>query len=98
MVDLSFPGYVDEAGNPVDSGTSSPPQDSQNPATDYVPTGFPCSISATVVSMPGYVCKGQLLFEDNFNSGITKGNIWTPEIKFPGEPVRCFDLYNAFSM
>ncbi|XP_073946827.1 beta-1,3-glucan-binding protein 1-like isoform X2 [Choristoneura fumiferana] len=86
-------GYVDEAGNPVDIGTPTPPQDPQNPVADYIPAGFPCPISATVVSMPGFVCKGQLLFEDNFNSGITKGNIWTPEIKFSGEPDYPFNVY-----
>ncbi|XP_061728215.1 beta-1,3-glucan-binding protein 1-like [Cydia pomonella] len=73
--------YVDEAGNPV------------NNEPEYIPSGFPCAISTTEVSMPGYVCKGQLLFEDNFNSGIAKGNIWTPEIKFPQEPDFPFNVY-----
>lgn len=92
---------MDEAGNPVDP--SSPPeatvdeapvQPASSPAIPSSPPrpsppidGFPCEISETKVSVPGFVCKGQLLFEDNFNSDLEKGKIWTPEIRFPGPPV-----------
>ncbi|XP_049874241.1 beta-1,3-glucan-binding protein 1-like [Pectinophora gossypiella] len=100
-------GYVDEAGNPVDPGnpsgpvtpgtplggtTYNPPPVSPSPGVSPV-DGYPCEISETKVSVPGFVCKGQLLFEDNFNSGIDKGKLWTPEIKFPGEPDYPFNVY-----
>ncbi|XP_047026780.1 beta-1,3-glucan-binding protein-like [Helicoverpa zea] len=54
---------------------------------------YPCELSISKVNVPGFVCRGQLLFEDNFNSGIEKGKIWTPEIKFPGEPDFPFNVY-----
>ncbi|XP_075978715.1 beta-1,3-glucan-binding protein 1-like [Anticarsia gemmatalis] len=54
---------------------------------------YPCELSVSTVNVPGFVCRGQLLFEDNFNSGIDKGKIWTPEIKFPGEPDFPFNVY-----
>lgn len=89
-------GFVDEAGNPIDPNTP-PEETNETPASGTVLSapslpgppidGFPCEISETKVSVPGFVCKGQLLFEDNFNSHIEKGKIWTPEIRFPGEPV-----------
>lgn len=63
----------------------SPPSESAPPSKPAFQ--YPCELSVSQVSMPGFVCKGQLLFEDNFNSEIDKGKIWTPEIKFPGEPV-----------
>lgn len=97
-------GYVDEAGNPV-APTSQPdavvtePPAAITPATAIVtnpPTSqntYPCEISVSIVSVPGFVCKGQLLFEDNFNKGIDKGNIWTTENMFPGEPDYPFNVY-----
>ncbi|CAH0693960.1 unnamed protein product [Spodoptera exigua] len=48
---------------------------------------YPCQLSLSKVNVPGFVCRGQLLFEDNFNSALERGKIWTPEIMFPGEPV-----------
>ncbi|GBP49633.1 Beta-1,3-glucan-binding protein [Eumeta japonica] len=54
---------------------------------------YPCQVSETQATTPGFICKGQLLFEDNFNSEIEKGKIWTPEIKFPGEPDYPFNVY-----
>ncbi|KOB76199.1 Beta-1,3-glucan recognition protein 1 [Operophtera brumata] len=38
--------------------------------------GFPCELSESKVSVPGFVCKGQLLFEDNFNSGDYPFNVY----------------------
>lgn len=64
-----------------------PPSSSNSPTNSQEPEEYPCEISQSKVSVPGFVCKGQLLFEDNFESTIEKGKIWTPEIKFPGEPV-----------
>lgn len=64
-----------------------------SPALSIDIAGIPCEISVTKVSVPGFVCKGQLLFEDNFNGGIEKGKIWTPEIKFPLEPDFPFNVY-----
>ncbi|RVE48858.1 hypothetical protein evm_006508 [Chilo suppressalis] len=54
---------------------------------------YPCEISVSKVSVPGFVCKGQLLFEDNFNSNLEKGKVWTTEIMFPGEPDFPFNVY-----
>ncbi|XP_026319632.1 beta-1,3-glucan-binding protein-like, partial [Hyposmocoma kahamanoa] len=80
------------AGEPVFSAP--PPIHSSSPTASSPPSeGFPCEISESLVSVPGFVCKGQLLFEDNFNSNIAKGKIWTPEIRFPGEPDYPFNVY-----
>ncbi|XP_050351731.1 beta-1,3-glucan-binding protein 1-like [Nymphalis io] len=81
-------GYVNEAGDPVKSDEST--FSSGNTSESNI---YPCELSESKVSVPGFVCKGQLLFEDNFNSGIDKGKIWTPEIKFPGEPDYPFNVY-----
>ncbi|KAJ2943585.1 hypothetical protein O0L34_g16694 [Tuta absoluta] len=75
------------------TGTSSPVTSRPSVPSATSSEGYPCEISETKVSVPGFVCKGQLLFEDNFNSAIEKGKIWTPEIKFPGEPDYPFNIY-----
>ncbi|KAJ8715918.1 hypothetical protein PYW08_013203 [Mythimna loreyi] len=82
----SQPDYQDSKAAPSApaAAIAAPPQ----PKLQY-----PCEISVSKVNVPGFVCKGQLLFEDNFNSGIEKGKIWTPEIKFPGEPDFPFNVY-----
>ncbi|RVE40237.1 hypothetical protein evm_015113 [Chilo suppressalis] len=123
---MTFSGFVDEAGSPVDSSTDSTtpaavPVDIMSPTPispapipaspeNAVPislstisaappnsaddnTKYPCEISASKVSVPGFVCKGQLLFEDNFNSNLEKGKVWTTEIMFPGEPDFPFNVY-----
>lgn len=104
----TVPGYVDESGNPMSSDGSAlpqvpqpqstpppppPPSSSNPPSNNQEPEEYPCEISLSKVSVPGFVCKGQLLFEDNFESTIEKGKIWTPEIKFPGEPDYPFNVY-----
>ncbi|CAG9782088.1 unnamed protein product [Diatraea saccharalis] len=43
--------------------------------------------------MPGFVCKGQLLFEDNFNANLEKGKVWSTEIMFPEAPDYPFNVY-----
>lgn len=100
-------GFVDEAGNPVNTEGSEitpgieftstslnpeSPQSIPNQPPDNLPAkppseGYPCELSLSTVSVPGFVCKGQLLFEDQFNIPIHRGKIWVPEVKFPGEPV-----------
>lgn len=107
---VSSPGYVNEAGNPVTPGsvtattsapTTQPPQPQiLQPEADIRPAAplnlqYPCELSVSQTSVPGFVCKGQLLFEDNFKTGIDKGKIWTPEIKFPGEPVSILETLNC---
>ncbi|XP_023940943.2 beta-1,3-glucan-binding protein 1 [Bicyclus anynana] len=77
---------------------SIPNPPSSNPEASQVApnednTRYPCELSESRTSAPGYVCKGQLLFGDNFNSRIKKGKIWTPEIKFPGPPEYPFNVY-----
>ncbi|CAH0730012.1 unnamed protein product, partial [Brenthis ino] len=100
-------GYVDKEGNPVSNEsdvTEVPPQTTSStqpssqifpnePTNNKGPERYPCEISKSKVSVPGFVCKGQLLFEDNFDSTIEKSKIWTPEIKFPGEPDYPFNVY-----
>lgn len=91
---------MDKDGNTLgssgDSNTQSDQSNQQNQPSHVSlsrptqGTGYPCELSESKVSVPGFICKGQLLFEDNFNSGVDKGKIWTPEIKFPGEPVSVF--------
>lgn len=95
-----YTGFVDEEGVPVNvNGTPLEPT-TQAPAstepsspvltTKPSSTGYPCELSESKVSVPGFVCQGQLLFEDNFDGPIERGQIWKPEIKFPGEPVSAY--------
>ncbi|KAJ0178107.1 hypothetical protein K1T71_005930 [Dendrolimus kikuchii] len=87
-------GYVNDAGNPVDSsGIDLSVLATVTTTPSPINEGYPCELSVSKVSVPGFVCKGQLLFEDNFNSAIEKGKIWTPEIKFPTEPDFPFNVY-----
>lgn len=106
-------GFVDEAGNPVNTEGSEitpgieftstslnpeSPQSIPNQPPDSLPAkppseGYPCELSLSTVSVPGFVCKGQLLFEDQFNIPIHRGKIWVPEVKFPGEPDFPFNVY-----
>ncbi|CAH2039319.1 unnamed protein product, partial [Iphiclides podalirius] len=96
-------GFVDEEGIPVNiNGTPLEPTTetptSTEPSTSVLVTkpsleGYPCQLSESKVSVPGFVCQGQLLFEDTFNGPIEKGQIWKPEIKFPGEPDYPFNVY-----
>ncbi|XP_032520412.2 beta-1,3-glucan-binding protein 1-like [Danaus plexippus] len=96
-------GYVGEDGNPISEGViaNSPSVTSSTAAPNWQPPTtsngeggtYPCELSVSQVSIPGFVCKGQLLFEDNFNEDIDDGKIWTPEIKFPGEPDYPFNIY-----
>uniref|UniRef100_A0A2A4JH28 Uncharacterized protein n=1 Tax=Heliothis virescens TaxID=7102 RepID=A0A2A4JH28_HELVI len=101
-------GYVDDAESPINPSEvpSLPTSSASRPSTSRPSLGagsaapasqinaeYPCEISVSKVNVPGFVCKGQLLFEDNFNSGIEKGKIWTPEIMFPGEPDFPFNVY-----
>lgn len=84
-------GFVDVEGNPVDPANGQPVSAPTRPPTQpgRVPNvPMPCDISVSTASVPGYICKGQLLFEDNFNGALEKGKIWTPEIMMPDEPVR----------
>ncbi|XP_038223248.1 beta-1,3-glucan-binding protein-like [Zerene cesonia] len=57
------------------------------------PYKYPCKISLSKVTTPGFVCQGQLLFEDTFDGDLDKGRIWTPEIKMPGAPDYPFNVY-----
>ncbi|XP_072947822.1 beta-1,3-glucan-binding protein-like [Epargyreus clarus] len=90
-------GYVDEDGSPVHFDAAGNPVSipgvTDAPGLGQENVTFPCQISETVASMPGFICKGQLLFEDNFSSNIEQGKIWTPEIKIPGEPDYPFNVY-----
>ncbi|KPI97192.1 Beta-1,3-glucan-binding protein [Papilio xuthus] len=70
-----------------------PPND---PETERTPNTFDygsCQLSKSKTSVPGFVCKGQLLFEDNFNSDLNEGMIWTSEVKMPVQPDYPFNLY-----
>ncbi|XP_047993512.1 beta-1,3-glucan-binding protein-like [Leguminivora glycinivorella] len=62
------------------------------PAPPPPPTGFPCPVSSTLISAPGFVCRGQLLFEDSFNALVTRR--WKPENVFPGGPDFPFNMYS----
>ncbi|XP_045450696.1 beta-1,3-glucan-binding protein-like [Melitaea cinxia] len=88
-------GYVNEAGEPVTTDGYSTSSNEQNPTatTTKLSNVYPCELSESKVSVPGFVCKGQLLFEDNFNSEIDRGKVWTPEVKFPAEPDYPFNVY-----
>ncbi|CAH0584501.1 unnamed protein product [Chrysodeixis includens] len=98
--------FVDEAGKPVavdadgiaHNAVTSPRPETLAPATsppldvlDNVQ--YPCELSVSKVNVPGFVCQGQLLFEDHFNASIAKGKVWTPENKFVGEPDFPFNMY-----
>ncbi|KAJ2943582.1 hypothetical protein O0L34_g16691 [Tuta absoluta] len=75
---------------PTSPVTSEPSVLSAQSSEEYPP----CEISETKVSKPGKVCKGQLLFEDNFDSGFDESKFWTPEIRFPRGPDYPFNLYD----
>ncbi|XP_037972472.2 beta-1,3-glucan-binding protein [Plutella xylostella] len=89
-------GFVDVEGNPVDPANGQPVSAPTRPPAQpsRVPNvPMPCDISVSTASVPGYICKGQLLFEDNFNGALEKGKIWTPEILMPDEPDYPFNIY-----
>ncbi|XP_013136472.1 PREDICTED: beta-1,3-glucan-binding protein-like, partial [Papilio polytes] len=74
----------------IPSGDQQPqPQPQPTPNYNY----GSCQPSPSKTSAPGFVCKGQLLFEDNFSSTLQDGQIWTPEVKIPLQPDYPFNLY-----
>ncbi|CAG4946609.1 unnamed protein product [Parnassius apollo] len=92
---------MDERG--VDNPTNKPILTSNTGNNDVVnnlstPTSansvvIPCELSKSEISIPGFICKGQLVFEDNFNFNIDEIKIWTSEIMFPGQPDYPFNIY-----
>lgn len=94
---LILPGYVDEAGNPVDINNL-PPAETQRPEpepgpgpgpqTPAPPPKIQCIKSQTVVNGLGEVCKGTLIFNEEFEKKTLKEiTNWQSEIKFPEGPV-----------
>nr|XP_034831536.1 uncharacterized protein LOC117988493 [Maniola hyperantus] len=92
--ETSSPGNTPICGLPGITPSAPAPTEAAKPVTPIQESNiYPCELSASKTSVPGFVCSGQLLFEDNFNAGIKKGSVWTPETKFPGPPEYPFNVY-----
>ncbi|KAJ8715916.1 hypothetical protein PYW08_013201 [Mythimna loreyi] len=98
--------YVNEDGTPADSSkvpvpTQKPPSPTPTVTRPtYVPptpTAPPkqCQASHTVVAGGIPVCRGDLVFSEDFNgSGLKDLPSWTAEIRFPEQPDYPFNVYD----
>lgn len=89
-------GYVDESGNPVD--VKNPPKTTATTTSvPDVPPRLPeptCQSSNTLVQDKAFVCKGELIFSEEFeNKDLKDLSLWTAEVKFPQEPDYPFNVY-----
>ncbi|KAG7295857.1 Beta-1-3-glucan-binding protein [Plutella xylostella] len=94
--------FVDEQGNPQEPGpqaSTSGPTQRPTPAPARPPTKKPdppCKPSETVVQGVTSVCKGALVFNEEFDKSNVKDlDNWSPEVKFPEEPDYPFNLYTT---
>ncbi|KPJ15398.1 Beta-1,3-glucan-binding protein [Papilio machaon] len=96
--------FVNEDGTPVDgqatlSPNFSPMVSTSGTTAPTVPTRVttaapPCQGSPTAVLGRTNICKGALLFNEEFEKNNIKDLVnWDPEIKFPQEPDYPFNLY-----
>ncbi|GBP49630.1 Beta-1,3-glucan-binding protein [Eumeta japonica] len=96
--------FVNEDGTPVDSSmvpappaTPVPQTPQPGPAPIPQPTPAPapvCQASLTAVQGLASVCKGALIFNEEFDAGdINSLNRWDPLIEFPEEPDHPFNVY-----
>ncbi|CAH0398896.1 unnamed protein product [Chilo suppressalis] len=99
-------GYVNEDGTPADPSkippvTSKPPGGQKPPVTPVTVTSRPptpptpaCQTSQTVVQGRNSVCKGDLLFSEEFEkNSLNDLTNWDAEIRFPEQPDYPFNVY-----
>ncbi|KAL0822263.1 hypothetical protein ABMA28_004385 [Loxostege sticticalis] len=97
--------YVNEKGERVDPATIPEPQQPQQttkppPQTpSWTPAPPPppkCDSSETVVQGRNAICKGALIFSEEFDkSALKELNNWDVEVKFPEQPDYPFNVYMA---
>ncbi|XP_049874295.1 beta-1,3-glucan-binding protein-like [Pectinophora gossypiella] len=93
--------FVSEDGKPVDTGmvpTQPPTPDTTTsrgqPTQPTRKPDPPCQASQTLVQGQASVCKGILLFSEEFEKeGLKDLFNWEPEVKFPDEPDYPFNVY-----
>ncbi|XP_068618731.1 beta-1,3-glucan-binding protein 1-like [Battus philenor] len=88
---LTDDNIVQRTNKPVGIENDEPEDISQSSKLKIL--GQYCDLSDSETSVPGFVCKGQLLFEDDFNNDISEDNIWTAEVRMPVQPDYPFNLY-----
>lgn len=100
MLPMIFPEFVNEDGSPASAdGTPAPIPVTTKPTPKPQPTqprpepATGCQTSQTIVQGKGNVCKGALIFNEEFDDGSSKDlSNWDKEIKFPDEPVSISSL------
>ncbi|CAG4946619.1 unnamed protein product [Parnassius apollo] len=94
--------FVNEDGTPVSGLPTLAPTISTDGTTAHYeppprPTSTaqpPCQVSLTVVLGRANICKGAIIFNEEFDkNSIMELENWDPEIKFPQEPDYPFNLY-----
>ncbi|XP_049706441.2 beta-1,3-glucan-binding protein [Helicoverpa armigera] len=95
--------FVNEDGSPVDPSNVPQPRPTPPPTQPTyrptIPTQRPtqppkCQTSATVVAGRSPVCRGSLVFSEDFErTSLRDLNSWTAETKFPEEPDYPFNVY-----
>nr|Q8ISB6.1 RecName: Full=Beta-1,3-glucan-binding protein 2; Short=BGBP-2; AltName: Full=Beta-1,3-glucan recognition protein 2; Short=BetaGRP-2; Flags: Precursor [Manduca sexta]AAN10151.1 beta-1,3-glucan recognition protein 2 [Manduca sexta] len=90
--------FVNENGTVVDTSTAPPPvapavsEEDQSPG----PQWRPCERSLTESLARERVCKGSLVFSEDFDgSSLADLGNWTAEVRFPGEPDYPYNLYTT---
>ncbi|KOB76198.1 Beta-1,3-glucan recognition protein 3, partial [Operophtera brumata] len=93
-------GYVDEEGKEIDTNKLPPPTEAptqrpgpgpQTPRPTQAPS---CQTSQTAVMGLNGVCKGSLIFSEEFNrNNLKELTNWEAESKFPEEPDYPFNVY-----
>lgn len=86
---FNFSEFVNEDGTPVDTNNLPPPTSTVSfiPSSVTVPTPT-CQQSLTAVLGRGRICRGDLLFNEEFDKNNIKDlSNWLPEVMFPQEPV-----------
>ncbi|NP_001128672.1 beta-1,3-glucan-binding protein-like [Bombyx mandarina] len=95
--------FVNENGNPVDvanppvaTSTTGPLQIPQQASTPIVRPEQTCQTSETVVQGRDKICKGTLIFSDEFEKNSLKDlTSWGAEVRFPEEPDYPFNVYTT---
>ncbi|XP_041986270.1 uncharacterized protein LOC121738351 [Aricia agestis] len=79
------------------SGVQTNAANTQKPHTTYIEENemknVTCDPSISKTSTSDIICKGQLIFDEEFSTNYKDNNKWTPEIKFPSEPENAFNVY-----
>ncbi|KAJ2943584.1 hypothetical protein O0L34_g16693 [Tuta absoluta] len=93
--------FVNEDGTPADTSLvpTQGPVTSRPDRPDSTTHHPPCQLSLTVVQGRNNICKGTLLFSEEFEKGGLKDlTNWEPEVKFVEEPDYPFSVYMKESL